>query len=195
MKTAIASLLSAFVAIAAQSDAMAGPSLEETIRFTRAELTKLCDDRHRSRIEALDRLAVGGGRSCQIVLTPSKLSLSVRERGVDRSGRSYARMQLDVHFSRDSGFLCGRKGSDGMAPLFFTCQASEGANGPICAERNVEMDDPSREAFENTQMLAAASILRTDPDSCGTVARALSYIGARSKAARKDDLRKFFRPK
>ena len=56
------------------------------------------------------------------------------------------------------------------------------------------MDHPTRDAFSNSQSLAAAAILRTDPQSCGIVARALSYIGERSKPKNEDKaLRDFFR--
>lgn len=194
MSTALtAAAATACVALGlAVSPALAGPSIEETIAFTRSEMTNLCNDRSRSQVDALDKLGIGGGRTCQVVLSSDRLSLSVRERGSELSGGAYARLMLDIRFSSESGFLCGRKGVNGLAPLFFTCQASKGAGGQSCAERNVTIDDPRKDSFESSQRLAAASIMRLDPDSCGVVARALSYIGERSKRKIDTNLRDFF---
>lgn len=184
-------LLTAVVSLDA-APVSAEPTLEETISFARTELANLCGDPEHSGIDALDRLMVNGRRSCDVVLTAGRLSMQVRERGSEDTSRSFARLTLDVRFNKETGFICGRTGQDGMAPLFFTCEAAKGANGPICAERSVEVDDQTRDPFASTQTLAAASILRVDPKNCGIVARALSFIGERSKAAPKSNVREYF---
>ena len=175
--------------------AAAEPSLEETIAFTRAELTRLCDDPRKSGVDALDRLKIGGHRNCQIVLTPGRLNFSVRERGSEYSGSGFAQLKMELRFTERSGFLCGRPANDGRAPLFFTCDASKGAKGRTCAERDLSVDRPDNDPFETHQKLAAAAILRTAPTECGMLARALTFIGERTKAAPDEDVRDFFAAK
>lgn len=169
------------------------PTLKETIDFTRSELTTLCGDAGRSGVEAIDRLSVGGGRSCQVTLAPGRLQMNVRQRGSSETAGGYARLRLDVRFNRDSAFMCGPAGRDGRSTLFIACKMGGGADGPACAKRTISVLRPGAGDYEADQHLAAASILSTDAESCGVVARALGYIRKRSAPAEKNrSVRDFF---
>lgn len=187
--------LLALAALGAPTLASAEPTLDEAVSFARSELTGLCNDSRRSGIDVLDRLKIGGLRTCQVTVKPGRLNLSVRENGSEYSGRAFARLKLDVHFNRSSGFLCGRPGRDGRASLFFTCDASKGANGASCAKRQLTVDHPDRDPLRTRQTLSAAAILRTDPENCRMLVRALSFVSERSKSAPEEDVRDFFAQK
>ncbi|MEM9724835.1 MAG: hypothetical protein AAF909_05145 [Pseudomonadota bacterium] len=172
--------------------ALANPSLDDTIQFTRSELSALCVDPRRSRIDPVDRIAISAGRSCQVTLGPQRLGINIRQRGAAQHGGAYARMTLDVRFSRESGFICGPENAAGDATLFVSCEIDRATGGSECASRDLSIAHPTGGTYETTQRLSAASILRTDAESCGVVSRALTYISSRARPAQSDDLRAFF---
>lgn len=193
-----AMVCAAALSAATATGAVAAPSLDEAVEFARSEIGRLCSDETLSRLEAIDTLSVGVGRSCQVRLAPGLLDLNVRRRGeaVVKNGHrrsgGYARMNLAVNFHRDSGFFCGRANTKGRATLFVSCDVARGVEGTACAERRLSVTHAKGELYEAVQSLPAAAIMQTDVGSCSVLSRALEFISERSRAPQRESMKDYF---
>lgn len=179
------------LALSAPAPAGATPTLDQATAFARAELSRACSDPKKTRIDAIDQLAIGAGRTCRVSLTPGRLKLTVRQRGGDGAA-DYARMWLDIRFTRKSRFLCGPNDAADRATLFITCNADRIIDGAACASRKVTLARPDRDDYHAQKDLGSLALLKAPEQTCKVIARSLNFIGARTKAVQEFNTRDYF---